>query len=95
MEKLEVTWGSTLLDHGFTTVPNLLLDNYAKLGLTSQEAMVIIHTLQQKANRRGPVSVSEIAEKMGITPRRVRSILAGLEKKDLWSQLQGVPGPGA
>ncbi len=40
---LEVKFGDALLEHGFTSIPNLVLESYAALGITSNEMLFIIH----------------------------------------------------
>jgi DNA-binding MarR family transcriptional regulator len=85
-ERFSVRWGIPLLDEGFTVVPNVVLDNYARLGLTPQEAMLIIHIARYKFERpysEAYPSTALLAAQMGKSKRWVIELLHRLEAKGL------------
>jgi hypothetical protein len=85
-ERFSVRWGIPLLDEGFTVVPNVVLDNYARLGLTPQEAMLIIHIARYKFERpysEAYPSTVLLAAQMGKSKRWVIELLHRLEAKGL------------
>ena len=85
-DKFSVRWGTPYLEAGFTVIPNLILRNYARLGLTAQECMLVIHIASYKyenANSQAYPSVSTIAQEMGLSKRWVLTLLARIEQKGL------------
>jgi hypothetical protein len=85
-ERFSVRWGIPLLDEGFTVVPNVVLDNYARLGLTPQEAILIIHIARYKFERpysEAYPSTALLAAQMGKSKRWVIELLHRLEAKGL------------
>ncbi|MBN1954372.1 MAG: hypothetical protein JW900_04890 [Anaerolineae bacterium] len=48
---LALRYGYEVLDHGFTAVPNILLQAYRDLGLDDQEAMFVVHLLTRKREK--------------------------------------------
>ena len=44
--KITVRFGDAILQEGFTTVPNLVLNHYARLGISPAEMMFTIHIWQ-------------------------------------------------
>lgn len=78
-----------LAARGFCGVPSYFLQNYHRLppptpgqrGLTSTEAMLLIHLLDFKWDEHPPFPALEtLAERMGITARAVRKAMVHLEE---------------
>ena len=44
--RLAVRFGVEIMEDGFTSVPNLVLNHYAALGITGAEMLFIIHVWQ-------------------------------------------------
>jgi len=75
-------WGDQILDNGFTISPNLILDNYTKLGITPTEMMFIIHVTQHKWSPANPYpGLLTISSKLGIELRQVKRIVASIKNK--------------
>ncbi len=82
--RIVVRFGDEVLEAGFTTVPNLVLEHYAALGITSDEMMFTIHVWQYWWTERDPYpSLSTIAAKMGKSWRTVHRYAKSLEKKQM------------
>jgi hypothetical protein len=63
---LEVKFGDALLEHGFTSIPNLVLESYAALGITSNEMLFIIHVWKYWwTDKNHHPSIQRIADTMG------------------------------
>ncbi|MGB9886709.1 MAG: DnaD domain-containing protein [Moorellales bacterium] len=84
-------FGSALWEKGVVVVPNLLLSNYARLGLTEAEVMVILHLLrlQMIEGDRFPTP-EKLSQFMALDPERVRELMASLMEKKM---LKVVPDP--
>jgi DNA replication protein len=79
---IAVRFGDDLLDSGFTAIPNLVLDHYHKLGITTAEMMFVIHIWKFWWLERNPhPSLNSIAETMGITKRQAIRYSASLQEK--------------
>ena len=77
-------WTKELVKDGFTPVVDIFLDHYSELGVTTTEAMFIIHLMKYKWNERHPYpSFGVIAAKMGISDTAVRNHARSLEKKGI------------
>lgn len=70
-----------LLMEGNISVPKLLLNNYAKLGLTEEEFMLLIHVYSFIEGGNSFPTPFEISEKMSISDSRCTEILRYLLKK--------------
>jgi Mn-dependent DtxR family transcriptional regulator len=85
-ERISVRWGIPL-GNGFTEVPNIILDNYARLGVTPQEAMLLIHIarycFEKQSDSEAFPSISRLAAEMGRSKRYVLTLLAKLREKKL------------
>lgn len=87
-EKLNHRYPQSVLQEGFTPIPNSLLNNYKSLNMTSNEALFVIHLMFYKRDKRNPYpSISKIASKMGITDHQARSYARSLESKGLLSRI--------
>ena len=82
--RIVVRFGDEVLEAGFTTVPNLVLDHYATLGITSDEMMFTIHIWQYWWTERDPYpSLATVAAKMGKSWRTAHRYAKSLEKKQM------------
>lgn len=81
--ELADVWSKSVRAKGFTIVPNLLLDNQAKLGLSPTELAIIIHLLRhahEKVGRAFPGN-QLVASRLGTSPRQLQRIMQELERK--------------
>jgi hypothetical protein len=95
--RLAVRFGIEIMEDGFTSVPNLVLNHYAALGITGAEMLFIIHVWQfwwsQRENPHPPTRA--LAERMGVDQRTIRNYTASLEAKGfLTTHERIVPGEG-
>src|SRR5215218_5952626 len=82
--RITVRFGVELLEDGHTAVPNLVLNNYAKLGITPAEMMLTIHIWQYWWTEKQPYpSLQAVADKMQVSRRQVRNYVQGLKEKRL------------
>jgi hypothetical protein len=80
--KISVLFGDQILQAGFTSVPNLVLNHYAELGITPAEMMFIIHMWQFRWTERDPYpSLTTIADKMDVSWRQAHRYAKSLEQK--------------
>jgi hypothetical protein len=88
---VEVVWGHPILDEGFTNIPNLILRNYTRVGLSHAEwgLMCIMFSFKHDANDIFP-SQETLAKlfyadkyKSGASERAVRKLIKGMEDKNL------------
>jgi hypothetical protein len=86
MGKISFRWGIDVLDKGFTDIPNILLRNYAKAGVSRQEFLAIIHLASYQYEREGSQSfpsLDTIAGQMGYSRQGLCNVLNSLETKGL------------
>lgn len=82
--RIEIIWGARILDEGFTSIPNLLIRNLRKIGMTDAEWVLVCTLLTYKYDARDPYPSEErIAEHMGISERAVRKLIKSLKEKGL------------
>jgi hypothetical protein len=80
--KIAVRFGDQVLQAGFTSVPNLVLNNYAQLDMTPAEMMFVIHMWQFRWTERNPYpSLSTIAAKMNVSWRQAHRYASSLKQK--------------
>jgi hypothetical protein len=80
--KISVRFGDQVLQAGFTSVPNLVLNHYAELGITPAEMMFTIHMWQFRWTERDPYpSLTTIADKMDVSWRQAHRYAKSLEQK--------------
>ena len=85
-ETFSFRWGIPLLDHGDTRIPNFILDNYTRAGVSRVEFLTIVHLARfqfESADACCKPSVGRVARAMGYSSRSVQRILADLEKRGL------------
>lgn len=79
---IHTRWSPKIAEAGFSAVPTSFLRHYAELGISSTEAMLLIHIMARKWDARLPFpSVKKLASEMGLSVSQVRSRLSTLEKK--------------
>ncbi|MCF8568327.1 helix-turn-helix domain-containing protein [Alicyclobacillus tolerans] len=82
--RIEVIWGSRLLDEGFTSIPNLILRNYRKLGIEHGEWGLICTLLSYKHDARDPFPAHEtLATSLCVSERQIRKWIDSLVAKGL------------
>lgn len=75
-------WSYRLQSDGYTPIPNTLIKNQAKLGITDAEMVVIISLASFKWDRQMPYpSVATLCSFTGKTSGAVRNNLRNLERK--------------
>jgi DNA replication protein len=73
-----------IADSGTTTIPRLITNHYAELGIKPQVAMLIVHIYDFKWDSRDPYpSLEKVAKLMGLTRRAINKYLEELKKKKL------------
>ncbi|MDK6876804.1 hypothetical protein QP359_09380, partial [Lactobacillus paragasseri] len=65
-EKILAIWGRSILVSGWTSVPNELLRNQSKLGLSNTELVLVIHLISflHNADARVFPSIKHLSERM-------------------------------
>lgn len=84
-EKFSLRWGIPY-DQGFTVIPNIILKNYARLGITTNEMMLVIHLASYKheaQNSEAYPSLRALAYETGKSIRQIQRILRSLESKGM------------
>lgn len=86
-------WNKELKDTGWTNICNGFLDNYAQLGISDPEALLVIHLIRFKRGRDHPwPSYKRLGKIMQKDARTVRKLAKGLEDKGF---LRRIFRPGA
>ena len=82
---LDAKFGAQVASHGFTTVPNLLLEMQAKLEVSPTEFNLLIHLVQHwwEADKAPFPKIETLARRLGKSERMVLRYLDGLEKAGL------------
>jgi DNA replication protein len=82
-------WTPDLVEDGYTGISGTFLEHYASLGITSSEAMLIIHLISYKWDQKHPYPrFALIASRMGMTETAVRGHARRLEKKGLLHRIK-------
>lgn len=80
--RLTVRFGDEVLQRGHTAVPNLVMDYYARLGISPAEMLFTIHVWQHWWTARDPhPSLRTIAHKMSLSVRQAKRYVEALERK--------------
>lgn len=90
-QHVEVIWGNPILDEGFTTIPNLIIKNYTRVGLTHAEYGLLTILFSFKRDSNDPFPSQETLAKIfygdsykpGTSERALRKVLSGIENKGL------------
>ncbi len=81
---IAVRFGDAILQAGFTSIPNLVLDHYKTLGMNDHELVFTIHVWRFWWTERAPYpAIGTIAEKMGVHWQSAHRYAKALEKKGL------------
>jgi len=79
---IQARWSPKITESGFSAVPTSFLRHYAELGISSTEAMLVIHIMARKWDARLPFpAVKTLANEMGLSASQVRARLSKLEKR--------------
>ena len=79
---VKIRWTPDLVEEGFTPVSTFFLDNYAALGMTSAEVVLVLHLIRFKWDHRNPYPSFEVlAGRSGIGYNGVRAQARSLEAK--------------
>jgi len=98
--RLEVRFGDDLLEAGFTAVPNLLLNNYADLGINDGAAFWIVHLLKFKWTednpypRRSSIPMNANRDTQKRYARQLRNLGLLFTRRIYWSNEDNPPDPG-
>ncbi len=82
-------WGAKVTDHGYSKVPHMFFALQAELGLTSPQAMVLLHLLDHWWHSSSGLpwpAKKTLANRMSVTERQIQRILADLENEGLISR---------
>ncbi|SFE34605.1 DnaD domain-containing protein [Alteribacillus iranensis] len=71
-----------LLQYGHTTVPKLLLDHYAKIGLKDSEMMLLLHIHRFIEDNHPFPTPAELADRMSISESKCSEVLMSLIKRN-------------
>ena len=90
-QHVEIIWGNTILDEGFTTIPNLIIRNYRKVGLTHGEYSLLTILFSFKHDVKDPYPSQETLAKIfygdsyeeGKSERALRKLIKSMEDKNL------------
>ncbi|GAB4257578.1 primosome subunit DnaD [Thermincola ferriacetica] len=83
---ITASFGNDLVSQGYTSIPNLVLKYYSKIGVTDSEMMLIIQLLRLKSFDNKPFpSLDQLAECMTGDSFKLKSDLAGLIEKEIIS----------
>lgn len=99
-EKVKINvkkWGRTLIDAGWTLVPNTFIEQQERLGLDALDFNILLHLMSywwEPSNKPRP-SKKTIAKAVGRDPRTVQRRIANMEKKGyLKRERRDGPGKG-
>lgn len=53
-EETIVTWGNKILDEGFTMIPNVLIENYRKIGIRDTQMLILMAIMRFSFRGRKP-----------------------------------------
>lgn len=85
---ITASFGADFFQQGSTSIPNLLLKYYKKIGLTDMELILIIHLLRFKCEENNPFPAAEyLSTYMASDATIIQGILNGLMEKDILSQV--------
>ncbi|MBE0065943.1 helix-turn-helix domain-containing protein [Citrobacter freundii] len=78
-------WGRTILGSGWTTIPNELLKNQARLGLSNSELVLLIHLISFMHSSSAKIfpSIELLSERMSQDRRTIQRTIQRLEEKEL------------
>jgi len=81
---ITATFGADLVLDGFTSIPNMLIKVYSRIGITDFQMMLLIHLIRFKVEEKEYYPDPEvIAEVMETNSARIKKELAELLEKDI------------
>lgn len=86
---LKHKWGGQIIDHGWTSVPNLLLKNAKKLEISPIELLILIYLMRfwWRPDDLPFPSISKTSEEIGITRKTASKYFNTLKDKKLISEV--------
>jgi DNA-binding MarR family transcriptional regulator len=82
-------WTPALVLDGFTPIPAAFLEHYGPMGITSSEAMLIVHLMSHKWDEKNPFpTFGRIAARMRVSETAVRGHARNLEKKKFLKRIK-------
>lgn len=82
IHEVKATWQDIMLDEGFTLLPNVLVDNFQKIGITHQELVLIVCLLRYSFRERKPYPATHtLSKKSGFSVRTVTRLIKSLKMK--------------
>lgn len=82
-ETVEVTLLKGIMQEGFTSIPNILFQNYRKLGLSSDEFLLLLQFLVQSQTGQSFPDLKLLAQRMEISDESVFSLIQSLLDKKI------------
>lgn len=81
----EKIWGKTVLRHGYTAVPSILIRAQARLEISATQMNIILQLLDYwiEPTRKPFPTKRDLAKRMGVTEKTVQINVGQLEKKGL------------
>ena len=80
--EVQTRWTPDLVADGWTPVSDFFLRNYHRIGITSNEAMLVVHLMTHKWDAHSPYpGFTSLAKRMGIGATQVRNHARSLEAK--------------
>lgn len=77
-----VEWGNKILDEGFTMVPNVLIENYKKIGISDSQMLTLIAIMRFSFHGRQPYpSQKTLAEITGTHRVTITNAISALKMK--------------
>ena len=92
----ERIFGSKVVSHGYTGVPNILLRAQKRLGISTTQFNIIVQLLGYWIDPARPPfpSKRDLAQRMGITPQTLRINIKALEEAGLVNRVQRITAAG-
>ena len=86
----ERKWSKTLMDAGWTVIPNVIIERQQALGLDSMDVNILMHlaTYWWTADEKPHPSKKTIAKAIGVDPRTIQRRIAALENDGLIERKQ-------
>lgn len=83
-----------LLQDGNTSIPNFLLDNYAKLGMTNNEFLLYLQIKKEQSRGNGFPPMDKLATSLGIDSQTLFATIQSLQDKKMLEIKQRRNGQG-
>src|ERR671938_1933113 len=84
MDRIAAIWGNEIVDARLSNIPNLVIRNYVRAGLSHAEFGLVMNIFTFKHDHRNPFPSEEtLAEIMQCSTRQIRKLLASMKDKGL------------